>query len=81
MVTGTVTGPEVTTWVSLSYVQCFLYLASSSINVSIFILYVWICSGQTSYVWGQAGNWKSLRGTLCEVYDCLNHYAVRMKQP
>ena len=35
---------------SLSYVQCFLYLVSSSINVSIFIVHGWIPSGQTLYV-------------------------------
>ena len=35
---------------SLSYVQCFLYLVSSSINVSIFfILYSWTPSGRTLY--------------------------------
>ena len=34
---------------SLSYVQCFLYLVSSSINVSIFVLHDQISSGQTSY--------------------------------
>ena len=34
---------------SLSYVQCFLYLVSSSINV-IFISCSCIPSGQTSYV-------------------------------
>ena len=38
------------TEVSLSYVQCFLKLVSSSINVSVFILYGWIPSGQTSYI-------------------------------
>ena len=32
---------------SLSYVQCFLYLVSSSINV-FFIVYGWVLSGQTS---------------------------------
>ncbi|KAF6086176.1 hypothetical protein HJG60_008382 [Phyllostomus discolor] len=39
---------------SLSYVQCFLYLVSSSVNVSIFILQGWIPSGQTSYIWGRS---------------------------
>ena len=38
------------TGVSLSYVQCFLYLASSSILVSIFHIHGWILSGQTSYL-------------------------------
>ena len=37
------------TEVSLSYVQCFFYLASSSLNVSIFHVTCWIPSGQTSY--------------------------------
>ena len=41
------------TEVSLSCVQCFLCLVSSSINVSIFILRGWILSGQSSYT-GQA---------------------------
>ena len=35
--------------VSLSYVQCFLFLVSSSINVFIFIVHGWIPSGQASY--------------------------------
>ena len=39
------------TEVSLSHVQCFLYLASSSINVLVFILHAWIPSGQPSYRW------------------------------
>ena len=34
------------TKVSLSYVQCFLYLISSSINVSCFVLHGWILSKQ-----------------------------------
>ena len=34
---------------SLSYLQCFLYLVSPSINVSIFILHGWIASGHTLY--------------------------------
>ena len=33
--------------VSLSYVQCFLYLVSSWINVSIFISCGWICARQS----------------------------------
>ena len=33
----------------VSYVQCFLYLVSSPINVSIFLLHSWIISGQTSF--------------------------------
>ena len=49
----TVWGPKVPTLkgtkASLSYVQCFLYLVSSSINVSIFILHGWVPSGQTKY--------------------------------
>ena len=52
----TVWGPKVPTLkgteASLSYVQCFLYLVSSSVNVSIFILHGWIPSGQTSYFSG-----------------------------
>ena len=48
----TVWGPKVPTLkrteASLTYVPCFLYLASSSINVS-FILYGWISSGQCIY--------------------------------
>ena len=44
MVTGTLWGPKVPalkgTEESLSYVQCFLYLVSSSINVSIFHIYM-----------------------------------------
>ena len=35
---------------SLSFVQCFLHLVSSSINVSIFHVTWLIPSGQTSYV-------------------------------
>ena len=35
------------TEVSLSYVQCFLYLVSS-VSVSVFHLGSWILSGQTS---------------------------------
>ena len=50
----TVFGPKVPTLkgteVSLSYAQCFLYLVSSSINVS-FILHGWIPSGQTSHIY------------------------------
>ena len=38
------------TEVSLSYVQCFLYLVSSSINVSIFHSTWLVPSGQTSYM-------------------------------
>ena len=34
-------------WSIIVYIQCFLYLISSSINVSIFILPGWIVSGQT----------------------------------
>ena len=54
MVIGrTVWGPEMPTLkkteVSLSFVQCFLYLVSSSINVSIFHIICWIPSGQASY--------------------------------
>ena len=49
----TVWGPKVPTLkgteASLSYVQCSLYLVSSSINVSIFVLHDQISSGQTSY--------------------------------
>ena len=49
----TVWGPKVPalkgTEVSLSYVQCFLYLVPSSINVS-FIAHEWIFSGQTLYI-------------------------------
>ena len=52
---GTVWGPKVPTLkvteVSLLYVQCFLYLIFSSINVSIFWLHGWILSGQTLYIW------------------------------
>ena len=51
---GTVQGPKIPalkgTEVSLSYVQCFLYLVSSSINVFIFISHGWIPSGQTLYI-------------------------------
>ena len=51
MIGRIVWGPEVPnlkgTEVSLSYIQCFLYLVSSSINVSIFMLHVWVPSGQT----------------------------------
>ena len=35
---------------SLSYVQCFLYLVSSSIMSLFFILHGWILFGQTSYI-------------------------------
>ena len=34
----------------MSYVRCFLYLVSLSINIS-FIVYGWILSGQTLYVY------------------------------
>ena len=56
METGrTVWGPKVSTLkgseASLSCVQCFLYLVSSSINVSVFQLHGWIPSGQTSCKW------------------------------
>ena len=34
---------------SLSYVQCFLDLASSSVKVLFFILHSWTLSGQTLY--------------------------------
>ena len=48
----TVWGPKVPTLKgtegSVSYVQCFLYLVSSSINVSTFIGHGWILSGHTS---------------------------------
>ena len=48
----TVWGPKVPTLkateASLTYVQCFLRLVSSSINVSIFHTYGWILSEQTS---------------------------------
>ena len=37
------------TEVSLSCVQCFLYLVSSSVKVSIFHIHGWIPSGQTIY--------------------------------
>ena len=36
---------------SLSCVSCFLYLVSSSINVSIFLLHGWIPSEQTLYIY------------------------------
>ena len=35
---------------SLSYVQCFLYPVSPSINVSIFIVCVWVLSVQTVFL-------------------------------
>ena len=35
---------------SLSYVQRFLYLVSSSVNISSFRLHDWIPTGQISYV-------------------------------
>ena len=48
----TVWGPKVPTLkgteASLSYLLCFLYFVSSSINVLFFILYGWIPSGQAS---------------------------------
>ena len=37
------------TEMSLSYIQCFLCLVSSSINASFFIKNAWISSGKTSY--------------------------------
>ena len=50
----TVWGPKVPTLkgteASLSYVQCFLYLVSSSVSVSIFIFHGWIPSGQALYM-------------------------------
>ena len=54
MVIGrTVWGPKVPALkgmkVSLSHVQCFLYLVSSSINVSIFYIACWILSLQVWY--------------------------------
>ena len=56
----TVWGPKVAalkvTEASLSYAQCFLYLVSSSISVSIFLVHGWIPSGQTSYVWKRKFN-------------------------
>ena len=51
------------TEVSLSFVQCFLYLVSSSISVSGFHINGWIPSGQTVYtLWapGQTTEWKIL---------------------
>ena len=58
MVIGrTVWGPKVPTLkgteASLSCVQCFLYLVSSSINPLFFILHGWIPSGPTSYIYIQ----------------------------
>ena len=48
-------GPNVLTLngseVSLFYVQCFLYLVFSSINVSIFHMTWLVLSGQPSYTW------------------------------
>ena len=51
----TVWGPKLSTSkgiieASLSYVQCFFYLVSCSINVFIFIVHGWIPSGHTSYI-------------------------------
>ena len=47
-------GPKVPTLkgtgVSFPYIQCFLYLVSSSINVSIFHVHAWIPPGQSSYI-------------------------------
>ena len=64
----TVWGPKVPTLkgteASLSHVQCFSYLVSSSINVSIFILHGWIPSGQTSYMC----MWMCHTHTLTEGY-------------
>ena len=63
----TVWGPKVPTLkgteVSLyKHVQCFLYLASSSINVSIhFILHGWIPSGQASYILNDIKNIISMK--------------------
>ena len=56
METGrTVWGPKVPTLkgteASLSYVQCFLYLVSSSINVSIFHV-TWLDTFWTDYIYG-----------------------------
>ena len=54
MIGRTVWGPKMPTLkgteASFSYVQCFLYLVSSSINVSIFHTTWMISSGQTSYI-------------------------------
>ena len=50
----TVWGPKVPTWkgteASLSFIQCFLYLVSSSINVSIFHI-TWLATFWTGLVW------------------------------
>ena len=54
MIRRTAWGPKVPTLkgteVSSSWVQCFFYLLSSLVNVSIFILHCWIPSGPTLYV-------------------------------
>ena len=53
-------------WGIIVLLQCFLYLVSSSINVSIFHI-TWLPSGQTSYVCSQmllsSGSQSSILGT------------------
>ena len=60
----TVWGPEVPalkgTEASLSYIQCFLYFVSSSVNVSIFTPHGWMPSGQALYIqWILPGHKKN----------------------
>ena len=76
MVTGrTVRGPKVPplkgTEVSLSYVQCFLYLVFSSINVSIFHI-TWLDTFWTDFVYlpyeGETHAYEHLRATYTNTH-------------
>ena len=78
------------TEVSLSCVQCFLYLLSSSVNVSIFHITwldtFWIPSGQTIYEWHSVttpckSNGTEWTSTICNWYifkhKCRLQWVVR----
>ena len=80
METGrTVWGPKVPTLkgteASLSYVQCFLYLVSSSINVSIFHI-TWLDTFWIHYIYIQGEAKGNLQLWVCETVYCIINYCI-----
>ena len=79
----TVWGPKVLTLkgteASLSYVQCFLYLVSSSINVSIFHIHGWGPSGKTSYINKKMITWQAYTSTVMLTDPERDYNSITMK--
>ena len=57
---------------SLSYVHCFLYFESSSVNV-FFIVHGWIPSGQTSYIYMHITEKETIYSNIQLAYKHYTH--------